>query len=258
MGFGDLLVGCECGGSDYTSGLAGNVVVGKFFDVLVDLGGTAIFEEIVEAIGLRSILLERAENEGVRKQLDFAYEKATAYCKKVKQYSISPGNFVGGLSTIEEKSMGAIIKSGSQPIRGVLKVSECPKGKGLYLIDSVPDDYFMEFGITNPNDNEGLMDLIAGGCQLVLLVTGRGNVVGSAVAPVLKITGNKETFNKLSEDMDYCAWSLLSGEATLSELALALAHQIARVSDGEKTNAEKLGHCEYFVPYKYQNDIKRC
>ena len=178
----DLVIGAECGGSDYTSGLAGNAVVGRFYDKLVDLGGTAIFEEIVEAIGLRDMLVNRGETEEVRQQLSYTYDKMLDYCKSVRQYSISPGNFAGGLTTIEEKSMGALVKSGSRPIQGVTKVAVPPTKPGLWLLDSTPDPYWMQFGITNPNDNEGLMDLISCGAHIVFLVTGRGSVVGSAVS----------------------------------------------------------------------------
>src|SRR5690606_16545077 len=108
----DLIIGAECGGSDYTSGLAGNVVVGRFFDQVVEAGGTAIFEEIVEAIGLKDFLESRAINSEVAEDIKFTYDKALDYCESVRQYSVSPGNFAGGLSTIEEKSMGAVIKSG--------------------------------------------------------------------------------------------------------------------------------------------------
>ena len=97
----DLVIGAECGGSDYTSGLAGNVVVGRFYDWLTDQGGTAIFEEIVEAIGLDHLLLKRAASEQAAKELRYTYDKALEYCRSVRQYSVSPGNFAGGLSTIE-------------------------------------------------------------------------------------------------------------------------------------------------------------
>ncbi|MFQ9702900.1 MAG: hypothetical protein ACLR0U_13145 [Enterocloster clostridioformis] len=107
----------------------------------------------------------------------------------MRQYSVSPGNFAGGLSTIEEKSMGALIKSEAGPLRGVLKVGVKPPHRGLWLLDSTPDPYWMQFGITNPNDNEGLMDLVACHSHIVFLVTGRRNVVGSAVAPLYKNNG---------------------------------------------------------------------
>ncbi len=248
----DLVIGAECGGSDYTSGLAGNVVVGRFYDRLVDLGGTAIFEEIVEAIGLDRLLTERAANDKARAELQFTYDKALDYCKSVRQYSVSPGNFAGGLSTIEEKSMGAVIKSGSRPIEGVIKVASPAPHPGLWLLDSTPDPYWMQFGITNPNDNEGLMDLASCGAHIVFLVTGRGNVVGSAVAPCIKITGNGETYARMREDMDFDASPILTGEMSQDEMAIRLAEMVAEVAGGTQTKSEALGHREFYVPYKYQ------
>ena len=253
MTMADLVVGAECGGSDYTSGLAGNVVVGRFYDLLTAQGGTAIFEEIVEAIGLDSLLTARAASDKAREEIQLTYDKALAYCKSVHQYSVSPGNFAGGLSTIEEKSMGAVIKSGSAPIEGVLKVSMPAPHPGLWLLDSTPDPHFMQFGITNPNDNEGLMDLISCGAHMVFLVTGRGNVVGSAVAPCIKITGNGETYRRMEEDMDFDASPVLRGECSQRELSLRLADMVADVASGGETKSEALGHREFFVPYKYQD-----
>ena len=255
----DLVIGAECGGSDYTSGLAGNVLVGRFFDRLVDMGGTAIFEEIVEAIGLGDLLEARGCNFKAKQEIRATYEKALAYCKSVKQYSVSPGNFVGGLSTIEEKSMGAVIKSGSRPIQGVLKVAKQPEKKGLWLLDSTPDPYWMQFGITNPNDNEGLMDLISCGCHIVFLVTGRGNVVGSAVAPCIKITGNHATYTHMEEDMDVDAGKVLEGICSMDDAVIDLVNFIAHIANGTETKSEKLGHKEYFIPYKYQEiEVGRC
>ena len=248
----DLIIGAECGGSDYTSGLAGNVVVGRFYDKLVSLGGTAVFEEIVEAIGLDRLLTGRAANEQAKKELQYTYDKALQYCKSVRQYSVSPGNFAGGLSTIEEKSMGAVIKSGSKPIEGVIKVSSPPPHPGLWLLDSTPDPYWMQFGITNPNDNEGLMDLVSCGAHIVFLVTGRGNVVGSAVGPCIKITGNHATYERMQEDMDFDASPVLTGELSQDEMAVRLAGLVADVAGGTLTKSEALGHKEFFVPYKYQ------
>lgn len=252
MGFKDLVIGAECGGSDYTSGLAGNAVVGRFYDKLVDLGGTAIFEEIVEAIGLGDLLESRGADEHAKKEIRSTYDKALEYCRSVRQYSVSPGNFAGGLSTIEEKSMGAVIKSGSRPIEGVLKVTSHAKKNGLWLLDSTPDPYWMQFGITNPNDNEGLMALTSCGAHLVILITGRGNVVGNAVAPCIKLTGNHETFKRMEEDMDFDAGPVLEGEMSLDAMAQALAEHIARAAGGEPTKSEALGHREFFIPYKYQ------
>jgi altronate hydrolase len=255
MGLSDLTVGCECGGSDGTSGLAGNPVVGAFFDRLVDAGGRAIFEEIVEMIGLRQILLERGASAEAREQLAAAYDKAVGYCQQVRQYSVSPGNFAGGLTTIEEKSMGAFAKSGTRPIQGVIRVAEEPRGAGLWLMDSVPDEHYMHFGYTNPNDTEGIMDLISGASQIVLFVTGRGSVIGSPIAPLIKITGNSQTYRRMQEDMDFDAGRVLSGEMTLAGAAKELENLICRVAGGAPTKPELLGHREYFVMYKHQDTV---
>lgn len=253
MTLADLTVGCECGGSDGTSGLAGNPTVGAFFDLLVDAGGRAIFEETVEMIGLRGHMLSRAANANAKQQLAAAYDKAERYCRSVRQWSVSPGNFAGGLTTIEEKSLGAFAKSGSRPIQGVIRVAEPPRGPGLWILDSVPDEHFMQFGYTNPNDTEGIMDLISAGSQIVLFVTGRGSVIGSPVAPLVKITGNSATFRAMEEDMDFDAGRVLSGELTLAQAGRALAERVVRVAQGEPSKPESLGHREYFIMYKHQN-----
>ncbi len=253
MGWNDLVVGCECGGSDGTSGLAGNPVVGRFFDHLVDAGGTAIFEETVEQIGLREILVRRAANPAVAEQLKHVYAKAENYCQSVRQYSASPGNFAGGLTTIEEKSLGAFSKSGSRPIQGVIKVSERPGHPGLWLLDSVPDPHFMQFGYTNPNDSEGIMDLISTGCQIVLFVTGRGSVIGSPVAPLIKITGNARTFQRMREDIDFDASPVLESGEDLDRAAQRLRSLVRDIASGEQSKPESLGHREYFIMYKHQD-----
>jgi altronate hydrolase len=253
MGWSDLVVGAECGGSDGTSGLAGNPVVGRFYDFLVDHGGSAIFEEVVEMIGLREILLSRAATPEVAAELDATYRKAEDYCKAVRQYSVSPGNFAGGLTSIEEKSMGAFAKSGSRAIQGVLRVSQTVPRPGLWLLDSVPDNHFMQFGYTNPNDTEGIMDLISCGAQIVLFVTGRGSVIGSPVAPLVKVTGNSRTFERMRDDMDFNAGTILEGSKTLDEAAMDLMEMVGDVAAGTPSKPEALGHREYFVMYKHQD-----
>jgi altronate hydrolase len=253
MEWADLTIGAECGGSDGTSGLAGNPVVGEFFNLLIDRGGSAIFEEVVEMIGLRDILCSRAASLQAAEELGRTYDKAESYCKSVQQYSISPGNFAGGLTTIEEKSMGAFAKSGERPIQGVLRVSQQPPNPGLWLLDSVPDNFFMQFGYTNPNDTEGIMDLISTGAQIVLFVTGRGSVIGSPIAPLIKITGNSRTFARMEQDMDFDAGRILNGQLALTEAAEELADLVQLVAQGQPTKPEALGHREYFLMYKHQD-----
>jgi altronate hydrolase len=253
MTLADLVVGAECGGSDATSGIAGNPAVGRCFDRLIDAGGTAIFEEIVEMIGLRQVLVDRAATSTAADELTAAYDKAVTYCRDVRQCSISPGNFAGGITTIEEKSLGAFSKSGARPIQGVIKVSQQPPHPGLWLLDSVPDPHFMQFGYTNPNDTEGIMDLIAAGSHIVLFITGRGSVIGSPVAPLLKITGNSQTYRNMADDIDFNAGRLLSGERTLDELGDELLDLVVRTAAGAPTRPEQLGHREYFISYKHQD-----
>ena len=204
-------------------------------------------------IGLRDLILARAADERASGELAAAYDKAVAYCQSVRQYSVSPGNFSGGLTTIEEKSMGAFAKSGARPIQGVIRVGEPPPRPGLWVLDSVPDPHFMGFGYTNPNDTEGIMDLIGAGSQLVLFVTGRGSVIGSPIAPLVKVTGNSRTYGRMSEDMDFDAGRVLAGEITLEEAVFDLAAMIADVAGGRASKPEALGHREYFIMYKHQD-----
>jgi altronate hydrolase len=170
----------------------------------------------------------------------------------VRQYSVSPGNFAGGLSTIEEKSMGAFAKSGSRPIQGVIRVAEPPRRPGLWVMDSVPDEHFMGFGYTNPNDTEGIMDLISGGSHIVLFVTGRGSVIGSPISPLVKVTGNVQTYERMKDDMDFNAGRMLTGEKTLDEIGDELAEHVIAIAAGQPSKPEALGHREYFVMYKHQ------
>jgi altronate dehydratase large subunit len=256
MSLSDLVVGAECGGSDGTSGLAGNPVVGRFFDRLVDARGTAIFEETVEMIGLRDVMTGRAASPQAASEIGAAYDKAASYCEAVRQYSVAPGNFAGGLTTIEEKSMGAFAKSGSRPIQGVIRVTERPPRAGLWLLDSVPDPHFMQFGYTNPNDSEGLMDLISAGAQMILFITGRGSVTGAPIAPVIKVTGNSQTYERMKDDMDFNAGRVLTGELTLDQAAEELESLAVRVAAGEPSRPESLGHREYFIMYKHQETCR--
>ena len=149
--------------------------------------------------------------------------------------------------------MGAFAKSGSRPIQGVVKVGQAPPRPGLWLLDSVPDDHFMQFGYTNPNDTEGIMDLISVGSQIVLFVTGRGSVIGSPVAPLVKVTGNSQTFARMEEDMDFDAGRVLSGSLSMAAAGDELASLVRSVASGRPSKPEALGHREYFLMYKHQD-----
>jgi len=211
----------------------------------------------VEMVGLLPLLLERAANAAAREQLAAAYAKMEVYARSVRQHSIAPGNFAGGLTTIEEKSMGAFVKSGRRPIQGVIRVAERPPHPGLWIMDTVPDEHFMQFGYTNPNDSEGIMDLLSSGAQVNLFVTGRGSVIGSTIAPLIKITGNQKTYRHMAGDMDFDASRVLTGEITLDQAGEELRELVARVAGGQASKSEQIGHREYFIMYKHQKPPSR-
>src|SRR6202042_2831983 len=163
--------------------------------------------------------------------------------------SFAAGNAEGGLTTIEEKSMGAYAKSGAAPISGLIKPGDIPPRGGLYLLDVVPDGE-VRFGFPNINDNAEIAELIACGSHVILFVTGRGSVVGSVISPVIKICANPETYRRLSEDMDINAGRILEGAASIEEVGREIYDRVMRVAAGEKTASEAMGHAEFSLVYK--------
>lgn len=249
----DLTVGTECGGSDATSGIAANPAVGHAFDMLHDSGATTIIEETLEMLGCSEIVAARAASPEVALQVQAAIEKAEKFSLRAGHFSIAPGNHFGGLTTIEEKSMGAFAKCGNRPIQGMLKVGERPAAKGLYVLDSVPDPSPFAFGYSNPNDSEGILDLIACGAHMVLFTTGRGSVIGSVISPVLKICGNPQTCARMAGDIDVDAGRIITGEVTVSEIGKEIFAAVLETAAGKETKSERLGHREYCIPYKHQD-----
>ena len=253
MSISDLTIGTECGGSDATSGISANPAVGRAFDFLVDAGSTVIIEETLEMLGCADIVAARGETAEVSWQLRAAIEKAEKFSLHVDQFSIAPGNHVGGLTTIEEKSMGAFAKCGNRPIRGVIKVAQKPPAHGLYVLDTVPDPISFPFGYSNPNDSEGILDLISCGAHMVVFTTGRGSVIGSVISPVLKICGNPKTYARMSADMDVNAGRIMTAEASIAEVGEEIFNAVLEVAAGKETKSEALGHREYCIPYKHQD-----
>lgn len=249
----DLVIGTICGGSDGTSGISANPAVGACFDMLLAKGATCIFEETGELIGCEHIMADRAETPELGKALVTCVEKAEKYYTKMGYGSFAPGNAEGGLTTQEEKSMGAYAKSGSSKINGLIKPGELPNKKGLFLMDVVPDGDPM-FGFPNISDNAEIVEMIASGALLILFTTGRGSVVGSAISPVIKICANPETYNNLSEDMDVNAGSIIEGKATVAEVGETILDQVISVASGNMSKSEELGHKEFILTYKAFND----
>jgi altronate hydrolase len=245
----DLVIGTICGGSDGTSGISANPAVGACFDILINDGATCIFEETGELIGCEHIMADRAESVEVGQALITCVEKAEKYYTKMGYGSFAPGNAEGGLTTQEEKSMGAYAKSGSSDINGIIIPGELPDKSGLFLMDVVPDGE-PKFGFPNISDNAEIVEMIASGALMILFTTGRGSVVGSAISPVIKICANPETYKKLSEDMDINAGSIIEGKNTVNEVGQTIFDCINRVASGNKSKSEALGHNEFILTYK--------
>jgi altronate hydrolase len=245
----DLVIGTICGGSDGTSGISANPAVGACFDKLIDKGATCIFEETGELIGCEHIMANRAESKELGDDLVACVEKAEQYYTKMGYGSFAPGNAEGGLTTQEEKSMGAYAKSGSSLINGIIKPGELPHKKGLFLMDVVPDGE-PTFGFPNISDNAEIVELIASGALMVLFTTGRGSVVGSAISPIIKICANPETYKNLSEDMDVNAGEIIEGNATVNDIGNIIYDQVIEVAKGKMSKSEELGHKEFILTYK--------
>jgi altronate hydrolase len=249
MGIDDLVVGTICGGSDGTSGISANPAVGKCFDRLVEHGATCIFEETGELIGCEQIMMDRAVTPELGKEIERSVIKAVHYYQTMGYGSFAPGNAEGGLTTQEEKSMGAYAKSGSSPIHGLIKPGDHPPRGGLYLMDVVPDGE-PRFGFPNISDNAEIVELIASGSHIILFTTGRGSVVGSAISPVIKICANPETYRNMADDMDVNAGRIIEGLASLDEIGSEIYEQIKAVATGKQSSSEILGHQEFILTYK--------
>ena len=229
----ELIVGTECGGSDPTSGLASNPLIGELSDRMVEAGGTSILSETTEFIGAEHILAARAKNEEVKKDIYnivHRYEKALQLVgEEIREGNPSPGNKEGGITTLEEKSLGCIHKGGHAPVYDYGKqISE----KGLVIMD------------TPGNDPSSVAGMVAGGAQIVVFSTGRGTPTGNPIVPVIKITGNKITYANMIDNIDIDASPLIYGTKTLKELGDELLKEVIDVSSGKITKAESLGYTE--------------
>jgi altronate hydrolase len=249
MAVDELIVGTICGGSDATSGLTANPAIGRAFDLLVERGAAAIFEETGELIGCEHHMASRAVTPELGREIVASVAKAARYYQVLGQGSFAPGNAEGGLTTQEEKSLGAYSKSGTGPIAGLIKPGDVPPRGGLYLLDVVPDGE-VRFGFPNIVDNAEVAELIACGSHVVLFSTGRGSVVGSAIAPVIKVCANPDTYRRLSEDMDIDAGRILTGDATLDDVGRETLDRTLATAAGEPTASETLGHQEFILTYK--------
>ncbi len=249
MGLHELIVGTVCGGSDGTSGISANPAVGNAFDRLVGLGATTIFEETGELIGCEQDMVRRAITPELGLEILSCMEKTANYYNVLGHGSFAVGNAEGGLTTLEEKSLGAYAKAGHGDLHGIIKPGVVPPNPGLYLLDVIPDGE-VRFGFPNINDTAEIGELIACGSHVILFTTGRGSVVGSAISPVIKICGNPETYRRMQDDMDVNAGKILEGQGTIDTVGLEIVERIRLTAEGEKTASESLGHREFVLTYK--------
>lgn len=251
IGIENIIIGIECGGSDATSGLSANPATGWAVDRLIERGGSVIFSELPELLGCEEYLLKRAVNNTVRDQISDGLKRARGLGNLLKTFAMSAGNEEGGLTTIEEKSLGALCKAGTKPINGVLKTGMSPSKSGLYILDKVGTLDTNQLSIYEISDNDGLITLIGSGAQIIIFTTGRGNVIGSVVAPVIKVCGNPETCRRMGDDFDIHAGKIIDGESTVEKIGQELLDLVYKVADGQLTRAEVLEHKEYEIPHKY-------
>lgn len=232
----DLIIGTECGGSDPTSGLAANPTVGYMSDYAVEQGATVILSETTEFIGAEHILARRAVNREIHDrifEIVYRYERdLNLVGEDVRGGNPSPGNKAGGLTTLEEKSLGCIHKSGHSPIQNVFEYAQPVHGPGLVIMD------------TPGYDAASIAGMVAGGCQICVFTTGRGTPLGHPLIPVIKLTGNKITYNKMQDNIDYDASPAVYGEKTLDTQGLELLNLVAECASGKMPKAEALGFTE--------------
>jgi altronate dehydratase large subunit len=240
----ELILGLECGGSDPTSGISANVVLGEVCDRIIDMGGTAVLSETPEAVGAEHILRDRGKTPEIGQAIYDAVIRFEQDClmgsgEDVRLNNPSPGNKEGGLTTLSEKSLGCIHKSGTRPFDGLYEYGQLIDEKGLFFLNATAFDV--------PN----VTALAAAGAQVVAFTTGLGNPVGNPVAPVVKITGNHETAERMNDFIDFDTSGSITGAKPVEQLGKELLEFITEVCNGTPVKAEENGACEIAINQKY-------
>ena len=232
-GLDSLCVAVECGHSDATSGLVCNPLTGRMAERVVQGGGQAIFSETVEWTGAEHLLARRAANGEVADAIVRAVFRRERMVRDsggdIRGQNPGPQNKAGGLTTIEEKALGAISKGGEQPIQGLLQPAQRPSGSGLFLMDT---PFFSP---------ESMTAMVAAGAQIVLFTTGAGNSYCSLVAPTIKMSANPESCARLSEQIDFAAADVVLGTRSFDDLASAAVDKLIDVASGTLTCGEVVG-----------------
>ncbi|MHB8908007.1 MAG: UxaA family hydrolase [Syntrophales bacterium] len=236
---GELILGTECGGSDACSGISANPVLGVASDLMIEAGGSVILAETTELVGAEHLVAARAVNPEVAAR---CYAVIRTCEDEVKTMGVdmrgsqpTPGNIDGGLSSIEEKSLGCVYKAGTKPLQDVIDYAMPVTKKGLVWMD------------TPGHDIEQITGMVAGGSQLVAFTTGRGTCCGSPIAPTLKVASNTAMYEAMRDNMDMNFGTILTGEETIAEAGKRLFAEILLVASGKLTRTEILGFNDFAI-----------
>lgn len=237
----DLLLGIECGGSDATSGIAANPAVGNLSDRLIDMGGSAMISESIEWIGAEHILARRGLTAKIHDEIIKTCEDYENHISEAGQNcregQPAPGNKAGGLSTLEEKSLGCIKKGGTRPITEVLPQALRPSKKGALVMDTAGFDV------------SSITSMAASGCQVIIFTTGLGTPTGLSMVPVIKVTANQHTAEWMEDNIDIDLSSIIRGEETIENAGKRLLLETKAICDGKVTKAEAYGFSDIAVDH---------
>ncbi len=235
----ELTLGAKCGGSDTLSGLTANPALGVASDMLISRGGTVILSEIPEMLGAEQVLISRAGNDQIKERICEITSKMEASILKmgvdVRGSEPSPGNIAGGLTTLEEKSLGAIRKGGKSIIREVFEFGSKPSQKGLIIMDGPALDAVCLTGMS------------AAGAQIIVFTTGRGTPLGSAISPVIKVSSNSHAFKQMGDNLDINAGEIADSDKSIETMGEQIFDELIAVANGKLTRSEILGHNEFAI-----------
>lgn len=243
-----IVLGLECGGSDALSGITANPALGVASDRLVELGASSVLGETTEILGAEHLLAARAIDPAVGKKI---VEMVARYEDSINYEGIdirgaqpSRGNIEGGLSTLEEKSLGAAKKAGNAPFTGTLEFGEIPQVPGLYFMD------------TPGHDIEQLAGFGAGHINVVVFTSGRGTPTGSAIMPTIKVSTNTPMYESIPDLIDLDAGTIADGIETLAQVGDRIFNEIVQVANGQLTKAERGGHHEFALSRMYKTVVR--
>ena len=235
----ELILGTECGGSDACSGISANPALGVASDLLIEAGGSVILAETTEIIGAEHLIAARAVTPQVARKCFDVINACEASANKMgvdmRGGQPTPGNIAGGLSSIEEKSLGCIYKAGTQPLQDVIDYAAPVTKKGLVWMD------------TPGQDVEQLTGMVAGGCHLVVFTTGRGTCCGSPIAPTIKVSTNTDLFVRMNDNIDINAGTIITGEESVDAVGRRIFAEMLEVASGKLAKAEVLGFNDFAI-----------